>query len=91
MYIASQHILNWRKTMNTKLNNKRRLTEKQPSFSRIRRGNKSTQGRRSFVGGEASPAALRKEKANLVIAAIVTGSLWLASLWVIATSLQLPG
>ena len=55
------------------------------------RGNKLTQGRRNFVGREAPRADLRREKANLIIAAMVTGSLWVASLWVIAGSLQIPG
>ena len=77
--------------MNTKAHKRRQLAEKQARFSRKYRGNKLTQGRRNFVGSVVPTANLRREKANLVIAAMVTGSLWVASLWVIAASLQLPG
>ncbi len=77
--------------MNTSNINERRLAKKKPSFSRNRRGTKSTQGRRDFVGGDIPATTLQEARANLIIAAIVTGSLWLASLWVIAGSLQLPG
>ena len=77
--------------MNTKAHKKRQLVERQARFSRKYRGHKLTQGRRNFVGREAPTADLRREKANLIIAAMVTGSLWVASLWVIAGSLQIPG
>ena len=77
--------------MNTKAHKRRKLAEKQTRFSRKNRGNKLTQGRRNFVGREAPRADLRREKANLIIAAMVTCSLWVASLWVIAGSLQIPG
>ena len=77
--------------MNTKAHKRRQLAEKQTRFSRKHRGNKLTQGRRNFVGSTVPTAELRREKANLVIAALVTGSLWVASLWVIAGSLQIPG
>ena len=77
--------------MNTKAHKRRQLAEKQTRFSRKHRGNKLNQGRRNFVGREAPAADLRREKANLIIAAMVTGSLWVASLWVIAGSLQIPG
>ena len=77
--------------MNTKAHKRRQLAETQTRFSRKHRGNKLTQGRRNFVGREAPTADLRREKANLIIAAMVTGSLWVASLWVIAGSLQFPG
>jgi len=77
--------------MNTKTHKRSQLAEKQTRFSRKHRRNKLTQGRRNFVGVTVSTVELRREKANLVIAALVTGSLWVASLWVIAGSLQLPG
>lgn len=77
--------------MNTKAHKRRQLAEKQIRFSRKHRGNKLTQGRRNFVGIEAPTAGLRREKANLIIATMMTGSLWVASLWVIAGSLQIPG
>ena len=77
--------------MNTKAHRRRQLAEKQTRFSRKHRGNKLTQGRRNFVGSTVPTAELRREKTNLVIATLVTGSLWVASLWVIAGRLQLPG
>ena len=77
--------------MNTKAHKRRQLAEKQTRFSRKYRGNKLTQGRRNFVSSTVHTTELRREKANLVIAALVTSSLWVASLWVIAVSLQLPG
>ena len=77
--------------MNTKAHKRRKLAEKQPRFSRKHRGNKLTQGRRNFVGVTVPTVKLRREKANLIIAAMVTGGLWVASLWVIAGSLQIPG
>ena len=77
--------------MNTKTHKKRQLAEKQTRFSRKHRGNKLTQGRRNFVGSTVPTVELRREKTNLVIATLVTGSLWVASLWIIAGSLQIPG
>ena len=77
--------------MNTKAHKRRQLAEKQTRFSRKHRGNKLNQGRRNFVSRTVPAADLRREKANLIIAALVTGILWVASLWVIAGSLQLPG
>ena len=77
--------------MNTKTHKRRQLAEKQTRFSRKHRGIKLTKSRRNFVSSIVPKAGLRKEKANLVIAALVTGSLWVASLWVIAGSLQIPG
>ena len=77
--------------MNTKAHKKRQLVERQARFSRKNRGNKLTQGRRNFIGRAAPTTDLRREKANLVIAAIMTGSLWVAFLWVVAASLQIPG
>ena len=77
--------------MNTKAQKKRKLVERQARFSRKYRGHKLTQGRRNFVGRAVPTTDLRREKANLVIAAIVTGSLWVAFLWVVAASLQIPG
>ena len=77
--------------MNTKANKKRQLVERQARFSRKHRGNKLTQGRRNFVGRAVPAADLRREKANLIISAVVTGSLWVALLWIVAASLQLPG
>ena len=77
--------------MNTKAHKRRKLAEKQPRFSRKHRGNKLNQGRRNFVGVTVPTVKLRREKANLIIAAMVTCSLWVASLWVIAGSLQIPG
>ena len=77
--------------MNTKAHKKRQLVERQARFSRKYRGHKLTQGRRNFVGRAAPTADLRREKTNLVIAAMVTGSLWVALLWIVAASLQLPG
>jgi len=77
--------------MNTKTHKKRQLAEKQTRFSRKHRRNKLTQGRRNFVGVTVPTVKLRREKANLIIAAMVTCSLWVASLWVIAGSLQIPG
>ena len=77
--------------MNTKAQKRRQLAERQARFSRKYRGNKLTQGRRNFVGRAVPAADLRREKTNLIIAAMVTGSLWVASLWAIAASLQLPG
>ena len=77
--------------MNTKTHKRRQLAGKQTRFSRKHRRDNLTQGRRNFVGREAPRADLRREKANLIIAAMVTGSLWVASLWVIAGSLQIPG
>ena len=77
--------------MNTKTHKRRQVAEKQTRFSRKHRRNKLTQGRRNFVGVSVPTTELRREKANLIIAAMVTGSLWVASLWVIAASLQLPG
>ena len=69
--------------MNTKAHKRRQLAEKKARFSRKHRGNKLTKGRRNFVGSTVPTIELR-EKANLVIATLVTGSLWVASLWVIA-------
>ena len=77
--------------MNTKAHKRRQLAEKQTRFSRKHRGNKLNQGRRNFVGVTVPTVKLRREKANLIIAAMVTCSLWVASLWVIAGSLQIPG
>ena len=77
--------------MNTKAHKRRKLAEKQTRFSRKHRRDKLTQSRRNFVGRETPRSDLRREKANLIIAAMVTGSLWVASLWVIAGSLQIPG
>ena len=77
--------------MNTKVHKRRQLAEKQTRFSRKHRGNKLTQGRRNFVGSTVPTVELRREKTNLVIATLVTGSLWVASLWIIAGSLQIPG
>ena len=77
--------------MNTKAHKRRQLAEKQTRFSRKHRGNKLTQGRRNFVGSTVPTVELRREKTNLVIATLVTGSLWVASLWIIAGSLQIPG
>ena len=77
--------------MNTKAHKRRQLAEKQTRFSRKHRGNKLNQGRRNFVGVTVPTVKLRREKANLIIAAMVTCSLWVASLWVIAGSLQFPG
>ena len=77
--------------MNTKAHKRRQLAEKKTRFSRKHRGNKLTQGRRNFVGVTVPTVELRREKANLVIAALVTCSLWVASLWIIAGSLQIPG
>ena len=76
--------------MDTKTHKRRQLAEKQTRFSRKHRRNKLTQGRRNFVGVSVPTTELRREKANLIIAALVTGILWVASLWVIAMSLQLP-
>ena len=77
--------------MNTKAHRRRQLAEKQTRFSRKHRGNKLNQGRRNFVSVTVPTVKLRREKANLIIAAMVTCSLWVASLWVIAGSLQIPG
>ena len=77
--------------MNTEARKKRQLAEKQNRFSRKHRRIKLAKSRRNFVSSIVPKAGLRKEKANLVIAALVTGSLWVASLWVVAGSLQLPG
>ncbi len=77
--------------MNTKAHKRRQLAEKKTRFSRKHRGNKLTQGRRNFVGSTVPTVELRREKTNLVIATLVTGSLWVASLWIIAGSLQIPG
>ena len=77
--------------MNTKTHKRRQLAEKQTRFSRKHRRDNLTQGRRNFVGRAVPAADLRREKANLIISAVVTGSLWVACLWVIAASLQVPG
>ena len=77
--------------MNTKTHKRRQVTEKQTRFSRKHRRDNLTQGRRNFVGRAVPATDLRREKASLIIAAVVTGSLWVASLLVIAASLQVPG
>ena len=74
--------------MKNKAKNQKRLNVRQPS--RIRRKDRLTQSRRSFVGSQASPTDLSREKINLVIATVASGILWLASLLAIAGSLQLP-
>ena len=92
MYCNATFSLSLRRfIMNTKAHKRRQLAEKQTRFSRKYRGNKLTQGRRNFVGSTVPNASLRREKAYLVIAAMMTGSLWVASLWVITSRLPLPG
>ena len=75
--------------MNTKGTNKR-LAEKQSTFFGKNRRQKLTRKRRNFIQTDIPKATAEKSKTILAIAAILTGVLWVTSVFAIAVSLQFP-
>ena len=75
--------------MNMKRTNER-LAEKHSTFFGKSRRQKLNRKRRNFIQTDIPKAALEKSKTSLAIAAILTGVLWLTSVFAIAVSLQFP-